>query len=94
MTLAQLSFGAVVALLSSLYRHRLPDEARWEVLDSILARSLEVEAQRNRVTHSLWAKEDTGKTVRTKITAQKRRAFTTNAWRWGRMTSMPSPTRP
>jgi hypothetical protein len=69
---AELPFRGVVALLSSIFRHRVDAEALRSELEGILNRAMEVEQRRNRVTHSEWGMGDAPDTrTRIKVTARK-----------------------
>ena len=52
---AELSFRNLIALLSSIFRHRTEDSEKVKMLDALLKRALQLEEKRNIITHSVWA---------------------------------------
>lgn len=68
---AELSFRARVALLSSIFRHKVSDNSKVEELEQLLVRALHAEQKRNIIIHSTWASGDTPKQrTRIKVTAK------------------------
>jgi hypothetical protein len=73
---AELSFKQLRALTTSLYRERHGEDADFETLRALMKRAAELEADRNRITHSLWGAGETAETVtRIKATAKERRGI-------------------
>jgi hypothetical protein len=69
---AQVSFRGLLDLLSSIFRHRVADEALRAELDAVLRRAEAVERRRNLVTHSEWGMGSTPETrTRIKMTARQ-----------------------
>jgi len=69
---AEMSFRNKVALLSSVFRHRVDDDSVRDELEQILSRATAVEVQRNVVIHSSWGLGDSPETrTRFKKTARK-----------------------
>ena len=65
---AGLSFRKQIALFSTVYRLRFPDQD-YARLESLCRKLRAVEVKRNRATHSLWAGGYDGKAFRFKTTA-------------------------
>lgn len=74
---AEQPFRGLVALVSSLTRYRIGDGPRLRELEALLSRASDVEARRNRVTHSGWdhaltsMRGDPRRRARVKLTARK-----------------------
>ena len=68
---AELSFRALRALLSSIFRHRVQDTALIDELEKLLDRAAAVEERRNIVVHSSWgAGESAATRTRIKMTGR------------------------
>jgi hypothetical protein len=68
---AELSFRALVALFSSLYREQTNDSTKLEELDTLLRKAMSAEEKRNILSHSLWAIGTSDQTIsRIKTTAK------------------------
>lgn len=69
---AELPFAKLVALVGSLARYRIGDEARHRELKALLARAASVEDRRTSVTHSEWGPGSVAETrVRVKMALLK-----------------------
>ncbi len=70
---AELPFRNLRALVLALYRERHGEDDDFAVLRELMKRAADIEAQRNQITHSLWAAGGTAETVtRIKTTAKER----------------------
>jgi hypothetical protein len=70
---AELSFKQLRALTTSLYRERHGEDADFETRRSLMKRAADLEANRNRITHSIWAAGERPDTVtRIKTTAKEK----------------------
>ncbi len=70
---AELSFKNKIALFSSLFQHRFPDEKPFERLKAIRKKLRAANEKRNRLLHSVWAASGhRGSSTRTKTTAKEK----------------------
>lgn len=75
---AELSFGALKALMVSLYLNRFGNDGLFAELRQLLSEAVKVENLRNTYTHSQWAAGPDAQTiVRFKTTAKEKRGLNT-----------------
>ncbi len=74
---AELSFRGLLALLSSLHKHRVTDPETLAELDKLLKQATRAEEKRNLIIHSCWAGDEgeTDTALRIKFTAKKSKGF-------------------
>ena len=72
-----LSFARLRAAVVSLYRDRHGADRDFTTLRELMRRAADIEVERNRITHSIWAAGHTSASItRIKITCPEKRGFT------------------